>query len=187
MESAMTAGLLAHPIALAVLFAIAYLAIHFTSVAFAPAALTKRSLWLALAGVLLAALLLSAFFAYTTPEDARRIGVSAENYWSAIWREFVVLGVVSSYLGLLGASMVGIPLALFMARRGMATVPWYVLASLPISLAWAAALGALAGGEHSHAARDTAFFAGVHAWLAFGFAIGARLPWRRQKRRSNDA
>ena len=187
MESTIIAGLFAHPIALAVLFAIAYLAIRFNSNAFAPAALTKRSLWLALGGVLLAALLLSSFFAYTTPEDARRIGVLSENYWSAMWREFVLLGVVASYLGLLGASIVGIPLALFMARLGMATIPWYVLASLPISLAWAAALGTLAGGEHSHPARDTAFFVGVHAWLAFGFAIGARLPWRRERRRSNDA
>ena len=172
----MIAGLLAHPIALAILLGIAFCAVNAWSGAFSPAGISKRRLWSALGGVALAAVAAAAIASYATPEQARQFGVPEGLRWIAIWHEFIVLAVTILYLGIVGASVVGIPLALFMAHKGMAVAPWYVAASLPISLFIAVPMVSLASG--SHPLRDIASFAVGHAWLAFGFAAGARLPWR---------
>ena len=140
MESAMFVGVLIHPVAISILLVIMFGAIFIYSAAFAPAALSRLRLLRGLGGVLLATLIAIAVSAYASPEEAQRFGVTEANRWPAIWREFVTLAVLFSYVGLIGASVLGIPLALYMSRKGWATIPLFVAASLPISLALGAVL-----------------------------------------------
>lgn len=177
MESAMLAGVLVHPVAISVLLAIVFGGIFIYSAAFAPAALSKLRLLLGLGGVVLATLVALALSAYASPEEAQRFGVVEANRWPTIWREFVTLAVPFSYVGLIGASVVGIPLALYMSSKGWATIPLFVAASLPISLAFVVALLLLVGAAQPRL-REAALLIAFHAWLSFGFAFSARLPWR---------
>jgi hypothetical protein len=125
----------------------------------------------------LSASLFAAVSAYVPPEEARRFGVTEPYYWPAIWRQFAALGVAVTYIGLLGASLVGVPVALLLAQRGLATVPAYIAASAPISLALLATMVFLTNQPLAMVIRDAPLFVGGHAWLALGFAVGARLPW----------
>src|SRR4051812_27141673 len=102
----MISALLLHPIALVVLLLVACSCVFINAGIWAPMGLSQRRLYSALAGVAIAAAILAAPFAYASLEDAARFGVSAQNRWSAIRNEYMVLAVLMSYIGVLGAALV---------------------------------------------------------------------------------
>jgi hypothetical protein len=124
------------------------------------------------------ATLLAAKSSYVSPEEALRFGVSPENYAGALAREFSMQATISIYVAVVGCSLVGIPVTVWLAARGRATAPALVALSLAISAATVVALGALSGISPNHILAALPLFAGAHALLALAFAVGAKLPWR---------
>ncbi len=126
-------------------------------------------------------LAMAAAGSYVSPEAASNFGVAPENYWSAVSRQFTTLGVLMSYLSLLGCATFGVPIVVLLAKRRAATVPLVVAASVPVSLAVVGGLASLSTAPTSRIAKDVAVLACLHAVLALGFSLGARLPWRRPR------
>lgn len=174
----MLASVLMRPVSLAVLLGVASIAVA-TAGSAEPSGLSRRRLSFALAGVAIAAVIAAAVSAYVSPDEARKFGVAEEHRWPAIWNQFVISGVLGVYIGIAGASVVGIPLASFMASKGFATTPWFVSAAAVISLVLAIPFAMHDGSPRGVAV--IAFLVGGHSWLAIGFALGARLPWRLSK------
>jgi len=170
----MLVGVLASPVALAVLLGLAFVAVALAG-STEPTGLSWARLSCALVGVALFAVVAAAASSYVSPEESRKFGVAEDHRWSAIWNQFIILAVLSMYVGIAGASLVAIPLVSLMARKGLASTPGFVLASVPVSLIFALPF-ALQGGS-PRGLSVVAFFIGGHAWLALGFALGARLPW----------
>jgi hypothetical protein len=132
-------------------------------------------------GVLLMSLLIAAVGSYVSPEGAKRFGVGSEHYASALWHQFVAVGVVVAYLSLLGCAVIGVPITRILAKRGFATVPIVVAASIPVSLVVFVAIVAVYSGLFNtsfDAVTLVILLLVSHALAALGFAVGARLPWR---------
>jgi divalent metal cation (Fe/Co/Zn/Cd) transporter len=182
MESSLIAAGLLHPVALAILVIVLVAAVFIgTSSTPLPSELSRLRVLGGFAGIVVAGLLFTAVSSYVSPEEAKRFGVTPENYASALWRQFVVLATLVVYLGLIGCAFIGLPITLALAKRGLATTPMVIAASVPISLALVCFLGLASSATPTRLARHALYVAGSHAFLAFGFALGARLPWRRQR------
>jgi hypothetical protein len=172
MEMTMLAGALLHPLALAVLSVVVLLSVRLA----ASPLLTKAQLWRGLLGLTVVGLVLAFSVAYVSPEQSRSLGVAEDRYWSVLSQEFMVLTVLILYIGLLGVSLVGIPIAVLLAKRQYATVPLFVVASVIASVVGLVVLWLFFEGKHLGAKGSAQLTLG-HAFLAFGFAVGSGLPW----------
>jgi len=130
------------------------------------------------AGLSLTALVLAAVSSYASPQEARLWGITEGNYNSALMRTFVTVAIIWVYAGVVGCALVGVPLTVALAKRGYATVPFLVIASVPISFLAVLVMCVFSTGSMQHFFRDAFYLIGWHAFLALGFGVGARLPWR---------
>ena len=140
--------------------------------------LTQSRLIAGFAAVLALSLTVAGAGSYVTPEAAAKFGVAPENYWSTVWRQFTTQAVLTGYLALLGCAGVGVPIVVQLARRHLATVPFVVVASVPVSLTVLLGLALLTSAPTGRLVATMAIMVGLHALLALGFSVGARLPWR---------
>ncbi len=175
MEASFAAGALLHPISLLILALIMFAGVKLGADS---SSLSWRRLLGGFAGVLLASLIVAAASAYVSPEDAVRFGVHEEHYVGALARQFLVLAVLCGYVSIVGCAAVGLPVTLALAKRGFATAPFVVLASLPISLAVLVPMGLMFGMSAKHVAQTAPYLLLGHVATALGFALGARLPWQ---------
>lgn len=175
----MFASVLLHPGALAIL-AVAIVGAVFIGAQATEAhqRLTRGRLFAGFAAVFVLSLLMAGVSSYVTPEAAARFGVPPENYWPAVWRQFTTLAALASYFALLGCAAIGVPVVVQLAKRRLATTPLVVAASVPVSLVVLLGLALLTSAPRGRLATDTATMVGLHAILALGFAVAARLPWR---------
>ena len=182
MEAMMFASVLLHPGALAILALATFGAVSIGAEATeSHQRLTRGRLAAGFAAVFVLSLLMAAASSYVTPEVAAKVGVTPERYWSAVWHNFTTIAVLASYFALLGCAAIGVPVLVQLAKRHLATVPLVVVASVPVSLAFLLGLGLLTSAPSGRLATDIAILVGLHAVLALGFALGARLPWRRPR------
>lgn len=178
----MFASVLLHPGALAILaFAIFGAVFIGAQATESHQRLTRRRLLAGFAAVLVLSLAIAGAGSYVTPEAAAKFGVAPENYWSAVWRQFITLAVLAGYLALLGCAAIGVPVVVQLAKRHLATVPLVVAASVPVSLVVLLGFALLTSAPAGRLAADIAIMVGLHALLALAFSVGARLPWRRPR------
>jgi hypothetical protein len=179
MEAMMFASVLLHPGALAILALAIFGAVFIGAQATESCQrLTRGRLFAGFGAVFALSVLMAGASSYVTPEAAAKFGVAPENYWPAVWRQFTTLAVLASYFALLGCAAIGVPVVVQLAKRRLATAPLVVAASVPVSLAVLLGLGLLTSAPRGRLATDIAILIGLHAILALGFAVGARLPWR---------
>jgi len=106
-----------------------------------------------------------------------------ENYWSAQVKHFFRHACALGVRLLVGAAVIGAPIAMALSRRGLATVPSVLGVSVVISLLFTGLLVLL--GAPSPSARFVQMapeFVGIHLVLSLGFCIGAGLQWRIRQR-----
>ena len=188
MEASFIAAGLLHPIALFLLALVLLAAIHLGSRSGAPHAdISWRRLLGGFIGVFIASLFISAMSSYVSPEDAARLGVSPENYATALWNEFIGPAVLSAYISLVGCAALGLPAILALAKRGYGTAPAVIAMSVPISLLVLVPLGLLSPISPKDIAQPLLYLVLGHIAVALGFVLGARLPWRLRKQGENDA
>jgi hypothetical protein len=187
METAMMAGLLAQP-GLVLLLAIAVTASVVLGGAArrSPNRLSRGQLLGGHAAAALVAICMAAASTYVSPEEAAtRWHVSAENYWSVLVREFISLTIVLVWCTSLGISVVGIPVVLALAHRGIGTTPWVLAASVLVSAVTMLlfVLVVILPNYVPGATYRPGFWSlgllmiGTHLVLSLGFCVGARLPW----------
>jgi hypothetical protein len=179
METIMFAGLLLHPIAVAVLVSIVALA-SVTSYYSIPVArrISARRLLGGYLGAVLAAVLICLAISLVSPEEAQRVyRVPAGKYWSALWHTFLTMFVILFYVTLIGIAVVGVPAILFLSSKQRATVPWILLVATLISIVFAIVLEFFVRSK-SPSHTIAALVGGHWLLLALGFCLGARLPWR---------
>lgn len=178
MESAWIAAALIHPVGLLVLL-LTVVGSSYIMLSMREPALSGRQLVGGYVGLVAFALGIAAAGSYVSPEDAVRIWrVPPEAYWSALLNGFVIHAVLAVYTGLMGSSLVGIPIVFWLARRGLVGAPWVLIASLFVSIAAAALLAQASTSPVEAFRRSAPYLAGTHFLLALGFCLGARLPWR---------
>jgi hypothetical protein len=177
MESAWMAAALMHPVGLLVLF-VAVISSSYILLSLRDPPLRRRQLVGGYVGLVAFALGMAAAGSYVSPEDAVQIWkVPPEAYWSALLDGFFTSAVLAVYIGLMGSSVVGVPVIFWLARRGLKGAPWVLGASVVISTIAAALLAQTSTHPFETFLRDTPYLAGAHLLLALGFCIGARLPW----------
>lgn len=174
----MFAGLLLHPIAVAILVSIVAVASVASYYSISDARrISARRLLGGYLGAVFAAVLICAATSYISPEEAQRVyRVPAENYWSALWHTFLTMFVILFYVTLVGIAVVGVPAILFLNSKQRATVPWILLVATIISIAGAVILEIFVRSKNP--LLTIGAVVGGHWLLAIGFCLGARLPWK---------
>jgi hypothetical protein len=148
-----------------------------------PAPISPFRLLVGYGSAFVVCVVLSAFSAYVSPEDASSIWhVSPEHYREAIVREFLSNLILSTSLAGLGIAAIGVPVIFRLARPGRAQVGWVLLASLLISVAFSVLLGVTVLQISVNWLSDFLTLLGyslfMHLLLSLGFSMGAGLPWR---------
>lgn len=182
MEASWFAGMLRHPIGIAVLVAAVLLsAAALYSGRRVSAPISPKRLAFGYIGAVVVCLGIAAVSSYVPREEAlTKWHVPSENYWEAVFNQFAVLATLLTYFTVLGIAIVGAPVIFAMARRGFGSIPWVLLASVVISLGAALVLVQLSQPSNASFARDAPGLAGAHLLLSLGFSLGAGLPWRRK-------
>lgn len=180
MEATFLSTIFLHPVALLILGFAVFAAVYLGEVSdSSEVRLSRARLLCGFIGVLLAAVTLAAVASYVPPSEAVSFGVAPENYWEALWNQFLVLAVLIVYVALIGCAAIGVPVIVQLAKRNLATAPLVVAMSVPISLAVLVPLMLASSSGPGRLVRDLAWATGAHAVFALSFAVGARLPWRR--------
>lgn len=129
-------------------------------------------------GVITVCLLLAAILSYVSPEEAAtKWHVPAEHYWNVLFKEFLVSSILLVYFSMFGVAIIGGPIVLALARRGLASVPWILAASVAVSVIVTSTLMRYSQSSSSSFVSDALLLIGTHLLLALGFCLGARLPW----------
>jgi hypothetical protein len=183
MEMAMLAVILMHPIGLAILvFAVALSAVILRLARTPSPLITIRRLAYGYLGAVAICLVCAATFSYVSPDEAMtRWQVPADLYWQEILHEVWLLTFLLSYIAVLGIALIGIPVIVALARLGLGTIPWTLLASVVISLTAAFSLTRLSQPSSASFVRDAPYLTGLHLLLTTAFCIGAGMPWRSRK------
>jgi hypothetical protein len=154
-------------------------AIHYSNDISKPV-VSPRRLLVAYLSVVFLCSVIAAFSSYVPQaEAATKWHVSSENYWEVQVHSYLVNFTLTACIALIGIALVGLPIVIALGRRGLATVPWVLVASVPVSVATAIFASA---GDHPtfrHLAYTIKYFGGMHLLLALSFCLGAGLPWRR--------
>ena len=87
--------------------------------------------------------------------------------------------VVAAAITVAGISIIGVPAVVVLFHEGVATAPRLLIVSVVVSLLFAFLFHALSGSNGRAAVTDTGLLVLSHGLLTIGFAVGARLPWRR--------
>lgn len=171
--------LLTHPLAIAALVGIPLLsALALYSGNSTPRAIPPSRLAFGYVGIFVVCVFIAATSSFISPEEAfTKWRVPSDKYWSALFREFLVICVLLIYSSFLGFAIVGAPVTFALARRGLATVPWVLVASVVISSIASLFLTQFSYRSYAQIAFDILFLVGGHLLLALGFCVGARLPW----------
>jgi len=174
------AALLGHPIAIAlgigVIFALS--SVHYRNGDIHPLKAPRR-LFVGYVAALLACIAIAAVSSYVPQDQAfSKWHVTPERYWDVQFNEFVLELVFFAWISLIGIAVVGLPIIFALGRRGYATVPWILAASLAISLFLAVAISAADRPANRHLDYWVAFVAGTHLLLSLSFCLGAGLPWK---------
>jgi hypothetical protein len=178
MESAMLAAMLLHPMAVLISVCVVLVA-TVASYYVIPGArrITLSRLVGGYLGALLVVVLICAASSYVSPEEAQAVWkVPPENYWTALWHQFLTLFVTLCYATILGIAVIGAPAIFLLNWRQRATVPWILLVAAIISIAAALLLETFIASRH--AIQTIGYLVGGHLLLALGFCLGARLPWK---------
>jgi len=179
MESAMFAGLLLHPYAIAIALAVVVVA-SVASYYLIPSAMLIAPMRLVggYLGALVVITAICAAISYVSPYEAETVWkVPPENYWSALGRQFLTSFVIFCYAAILGIAVVGAPAIFLLNWKRRATIPWVIGVSVLISLLAVVLLETFLAPSRN-VLQTIGFITGAHVLLALGFCIGARLPWR---------
>lgn len=175
METMMAAGFVLSPLGLIIFFLVPAFTIFATKRPY----LTAGRLISGYAGSLFALAIVVAASSYVSPQEAVSVWhVPPSRYWAALIELIFGTFVVDAFASIIGISFVGVPTLIFLARHGMATAPWLILASVFLS-----AVAAVLAFAVLYSSTDITFvgilwrLVGTHAALAVGFALAARLPW----------
>ena len=164
-------------VALVIVFAAS--AVHYGPSKVSPVLSPKR-LALGYFGVGAAVAVIAAASAYVPIEEAiTRWRVPEENYWSALARSYIVHLILMLGVALVGVACVGAPIVFALGRRGWATDPAVLIASVPVSTLAAAAISAGDYVPFMHFRHTWTNLVAQHLLLALCFGVAARLPWRR--------
>lgn len=175
----MLAGVLMHPAAAGLLLAVGVTAVLRGARA-SGMPVTKSALARSLVAVVAVAALVALFSSYVSPEQARELGVTKDQYWSVLFHETFAQFIVLGYFSILGASLFSIPVVVVLAKSRQATAPRFLVVSVLISTVLISAVVISLHGPNDlpSAPAIVGSFVAVHTILALGFAIGAKLPWR---------
>ena len=184
METDMFAGMLLHPLAICLLAGTVLVSarVLYRNRAIRPP-ISGWELFFGYLSVTIVGLVIAAVSSYVSPEEAIKWHVSSERYWATVLNEFAALAIVITYISIFGIAVVGAPVVFALARRGLGTVPWILVASLTISILVASAAAWYAkpysGFEEKlhDLVRAAPVVIGSHLVLSLSFCIGARLPW----------
>lgn len=176
MEMHMIAGVLMHPIAIAILAGIVMLsAVILYSNKSRPPSIAGSQLGFGYLGVAVTCLLIAAIFSYVSPEaSAQKWKVPADQYWNVLGTKFLVQSILLIYISFLGVAIIGAPIIFMLARRGKANMPWVLISSVVVSLCFTIAFFRPSEPDFVLTALSFVF---VHLLFTFSFGIGARLPW----------
>lgn len=181
MESAWVAAYLFQPIPVGVVLIFLFFATRLLVPASAtfPTLTRKQAGW-GFFGVFVASLIVSAWLSYVPKVEAEIVWkMLPENYWSAILNEFFITSILLSFLSLIGCALIGLPIIVAISRHGLDSTPIILCISIAISLSLTTLMEFL--GIPSPEAQFISMakeFVPTHAFLAFGFCIGAQLQWR---------
>lgn len=184
MGSDLLVGLMATPLAIIVwLMIVFFLSIATYRANDSPAPISPLRLLIGYGSAFGVCVVLSAFSAYVSPEDASSIWhVPPEHYREAIVREFLSNLILSTFLAGLGIAAIGVPVIFRLARSGRGQVGWVLLSSLFISVAFSVLLGVsvlqISGNWLSDFLTLLGYSLFMHILLSLGFSVGAGLPWR---------
>lgn len=130
-------------------------------------------------GALCALAVVVAAMSYVSPEDSASVyQVPPDRYWSVLIGEFIGTFIVAAFATVIGISIVGIPMLLWLSRNGNATAPWLILSAVAISAAVSIFLYGLMHSSSNITLLGTFFLlVSTHVISAFGFSLAARLPW----------
>jgi hypothetical protein len=112
------------------------------------------------------------------PEAVLKWKIPPENYWHVLFNSFVVTYILSTCAVLMGIATVGLPIIMALGRRGKATVPWVLLASVPPSVFVAIVLSSRDRPAFRHLGNTLEHLTIAHVILALSFCLGASIPWR---------
>jgi hypothetical protein len=133
-------------------------------------------------GAFIACIAVTLVSAYISPEEAlSKWQVSAENYWKVLINSYLLELVVRTYLALFGIAIIGLNITFALGRRGKATIPWVMATTVPISILAALIFSAGNTPIFEDLARLLKMMIPEHLLAAFGFSLGAGLPWQSQK------
>jgi hypothetical protein len=178
MESAMFTAMLLHPIAVLIAVSVVLVATVVSYYAIPSArSISVARLVGGYLGALAVVVLICAVTGYVSPEEAQTVWkVPPENYWTALWREFLTLFVMLCYATVLGIAVVGAPAIFLLNWKQRATVPWVLVAAAIISIGAALVLETFIASRNP--VQTIGYLVGGHLLLALGFCLGARLPWK---------
>jgi hypothetical protein len=123
---------------------------------------------------------------YISPEDSlSKWQVPAENYWKVLINSCLIELVFRTYLALFGIALIGLTITFELGRRGKATIPWVMATTIPISIL----TGLICSAGNTPISEDLAkllrMLISEHLLIAFGFSLGAGLPWKSSEETNN--
>ena len=130
-------------------------------------------------GALCALAVAVAASSYVSREDAASVWhVPPSRYWGALIELFAGTYVVAAFATIIGISLVGLPVLVWLSYKGRATAPWLILTAGAISTAVAILLYGLMHFSSNITLFETfSMLTVTHVVSATGFALAARLPW----------
>jgi hypothetical protein len=130
-------------------------------------------------GALCALAVAVAASSYVSREDAASVWhVPPSRYWGALIELFASTYVVAAFATIIGISLVGLPVLVWLSSKGRATAPWLILTAGAISTGVAILLYGLMHFSSNITLFETfSVLTVTHVVSATGFALAARLPW----------
>jgi ABC-type sugar transport system permease subunit len=173
------AGMLSHPIALllgvGLLFVIS--SAQYDRPGLQP--ISARQLpWGYVAALAACAAIAAASSHISEAEALSKWKVPAEDYWRVQVNTFLSLFVPLGFVALIGIAAIGLPITRMLHRRGLATVPWVLLCSVPVSVVVAVWISLLEHPRFRHLGDHLKYVVATHLVISLAFCVGARLAWR---------
>jgi hypothetical protein len=142
--------------------------------------LNPKRLGLGYLGVAVAVAVVAGISAYIPIDEAvSKWHVSPDNYWSVLASSYIVLFILMLCVALVGVACVGVPIVFALGRRGWATVPTIMIASVPISTLAAVMWSAGDYVPFMHLQDRWSYVVSQHLLCSLSFSVAAGLPWRR--------
>jgi hypothetical protein len=144
--------------------------------------IAPKKLTLGYFGAFIACVAVTLVSGYISPEESlSKWQVPLENYWKVLINNYLLELVFITYLALFGIAIIGLPITFALGRRGKATIPWVMATTIPISILAAIILSGGNTPVFENLAKFLKILIPEHLLTAFGFSLGAGLPWKNRE------